>query len=149
VFSPNEAFVRTPTPVVWMDDDASAGRIVERLVGMPASMAAANDCGRRIGGRNRQCASAPLNEMGFRPAVIERQLAHQERNAVSAAYNRAENLSERRTMMNQWADYLDVLAAVTLYGAFYNLCRTHEALRTTPTMALGIHRPRLVNRRID
>ena len=33
-----------------------------------------------------------LNEMGFSPDVIERQLAHQERNAVRAAYNRAEYL---------------------------------------------------------
>ena len=30
------------------------------------------------------------------------------------------------------------LAAVSLYVAFYNLCRTHEALRMTPAMALGI-----------
>ena len=58
----------------------------------------------------RAMASTALNEMGFRPDVIERQLAHQEQNAVRAAYNRAEYLGERRTMMNQWADYLDVLA---------------------------------------
>ena len=38
----------------------------------------------------RAMASTALNEMGFRPDVIERQLAHQERNAVRAAYNRAE-----------------------------------------------------------
>ena len=30
------------------------------------------------------------------------------------------------------------LAAVGLYVAFYNLCRTHEALKQTPAMALGI-----------
>jgi hypothetical protein len=35
-------------------------------------------------------ASTALNEMGFRPDVIERQLAHEEKNAVRAAYNRAE-----------------------------------------------------------
>ena len=51
-------------------------------------------------------ASAALNEMGFRPDVIERQLAHQERNAVRASYNRAEYLAERRTMMKHWADHL-------------------------------------------
>ena len=44
----------------------------------------------------RAMASTALNEMGFRPDVIERQLAHQEQNAVRAAYNRAEYLSERR-----------------------------------------------------
>ena len=29
-------------------------------------------------------------------------------------------------------------AAVALYVAYYNLCRVHEALRTTPAMALGV-----------
>jgi len=46
-----------------------------------------------------------------RGAVIERQLAHAERNAVSAAYNFAEHLPERRKMMQAWADYLDGLKA--------------------------------------
>ena len=55
----------------------------------------------------RAMASTALNEMGFRPDIIERQLAHQERNEVRAAYNRAEYLSERRAMMKHWADYLD------------------------------------------
>ena len=45
-------------------------------------------------------ASTILNEMGFRLDVIERQLAHEERNSVRAAYNRAEYLSERRAMIN-------------------------------------------------
>jgi integrase len=58
----------------------------------------------------RSMASTALNEMGFRPDVIERQLAHQEQNAVRAAYNRAEYLNERRTMMKRWADHLDVIA---------------------------------------
>jgi integrase len=57
----------------------------------------------------RAMASTALNEMGFRPDVIERQLAHQEQNAVRAAYNRAEYLSERRAMMKHWADHLDTL----------------------------------------
>jgi hypothetical protein len=29
-------------------------------------------------------------------------------------------------------------AAVSLYVAHYNLCRVHEALRSTPAMALGV-----------
>ena len=58
----------------------------------------------------RAVASTALNEMGFRPDVIERQLAHQEQNEVRAAYNRAEYLGERRAMMKHWADYLDVMA---------------------------------------
>lgn len=57
----------------------------------------------------RATASTILNEQGWRPDVIERQLAHAERNKVRAAYNRAEYLPERRKMMQHWADYLDGL----------------------------------------
>ena len=49
--------------------------------------------------------------MGFRPDVIERQLAHTERNRIRAAYNRAEYMEERRAMMQAWADHLDRLVA--------------------------------------
>lgn len=55
----------------------------------------------------RATASTILNEMGCRPDVIERQLAHAERNQVRASYNRAEYLEERRAMMQQWADIID------------------------------------------
>jgi integrase len=57
----------------------------------------------------RAMASTRLNEMGWQPDVIERQLAHAERNKVRAAYNRASYMGERRKMMQQWADYLDHL----------------------------------------
>jgi integrase len=59
----------------------------------------------------RAMASTLLNEKGWHPDVIELQLAHAERNKVRAAYNRAQRLTERRTMMQAWADYLDALAA--------------------------------------
>ena len=59
----------------------------------------------------RTIASTMLNELGFPADAIERQLAHGEPNAVRDAYNRAEHLSTRRAMMQQWADYLDHLAA--------------------------------------
>ncbi len=54
----------------------------------------------------RATASTMLNEMGFRADVIERQLAHAERNKVRASYNQAEYLEERRQMMQAWAEYL-------------------------------------------
>lgn len=57
----------------------------------------------------RSMASTLLHEKGWNHQVIERQLAHAERNAVSAAYNYAEHLPERRRMMQAWADYLDEL----------------------------------------
>ncbi len=59
----------------------------------------------------RSMASTLLHELGLPHAVIERQLAHGERNKVSAAYNYAEYLPERKKMMQQWADYLDKLKA--------------------------------------
>lgn len=55
----------------------------------------------------RATASTILNEQGYRPDVIERQLAHSERNKVRASYNHAEYLPERRQMMQEWADYLE------------------------------------------
>jgi integrase len=54
-------------------------------------------------------ASTLLNENGFNRDWIERQLAHVESNSVRAAYNYAEYLPERRSMMQWWADYLDGL----------------------------------------
>ena len=57
----------------------------------------------------RSTASTLLNEQGWSHDAIERQLAHGERNTVRAAYNYAEYLPERRTMMQAWADYLDQL----------------------------------------
>lgn len=55
----------------------------------------------------RGTASTWANEVGhFRNDVIERQLAHAERNHVRGAYNHAEYLPERRKLMQAWADFL-------------------------------------------
>ncbi|MDR2613493.1 MAG: tyrosine-type recombinase/integrase [Deltaproteobacteria bacterium] len=55
----------------------------------------------------RAMASTVLNEAGYQPDWIERQLAHVEGNSVRAAYNHAQYLPERRKMMQDWADMLD------------------------------------------
>ncbi len=55
----------------------------------------------------RSMASTTLNEHGWPVDVIERQLAHADKNAVRAAYNHAEYLPQRRDMMQWWADFLD------------------------------------------
>jgi integrase len=57
----------------------------------------------------RAMASTLLHEQGWPSDVIERQLAHKERNSVKAAYNYAQHIPERRKMMQAWADYLDAL----------------------------------------
>lgn len=55
----------------------------------------------------RTTASTVLNEAGFNRDWIERQLAHVEGDEVRAAYNAAEYLSQRRTMMEWWSGYID------------------------------------------
>lgn len=57
----------------------------------------------------RRTASTILNELGWRPDVIERQLAHQERNKIRAAYNKATYLEDRAKMMQAWADHVDAI----------------------------------------
>ena len=53
--------------------------------------------------------STIANESGFDGDVIEKALAHEERNRVRAAYHRSEYLDQRRKLMQWWADYLDKL----------------------------------------
>ena len=99
----------------------------ERSRQRPMSDAAINAALRRMGfdkdtmtGHGfRAMASTRLNEMGWSADVIERQLAHAERNKVRAAYNRAQYLAERKKMMQTWADYLDTLKAGGNVVAFY------------------------------
>lgn len=57
----------------------------------------------------RGVASTALHEMGMEHAHIELQLAHQERDRVSAAYNYAQYLPQRAKMMQAWADHLDAV----------------------------------------
>ena len=59
----------------------------------------------------RAMASTLLHEQGWNSDAIERQLAHAPSNQVKAAYHRGEHLAERRKMLQNWADYLDQLAA--------------------------------------
>jgi integrase len=63
--------------------------------------------GRMSGHGFRGVASTILHEQGWPHEHIELQLAHQERNAVSAAYNHATYLEPRTELMQAWANYLD------------------------------------------
>ena len=67
--------------------------------------------GRATGHGFRATASTILNEQGWRADVIERQLAHAEKNKVRAAYHRSQYLDDRQRMMQGWADYLDGMAS--------------------------------------
>lgn len=66
----------------------------------------ADVCGH--GFRTMACSSLIESGLWSKDAV-ERQMSHQERNSVRAAYiHKAEHLGERRLMVQWWADYLDV-----------------------------------------
>lgn len=60
----------------------------------------------------RAMARTILDEiLQVRPDFIEHQLAHAVRDPNGRAYNRTAHLTERRMMMQKWADYLDGLRA--------------------------------------
>lgn len=60
----------------------------------------------------RAMARTILDEvLGWRPDLIEHQLAHAVKDPNGRAYNRTAHLPERRKMMQAWADYLDRLKA--------------------------------------
>lgn len=58
----------------------------------------------------RATASTWLNTKKFRSDVIERQLAHAERNQIRATYNHADYIIERSEMMQAWADFVSPLS---------------------------------------
>jgi integrase len=58
----------------------------------------------------RALAMSTIKEkLGYRHEVVDRQLAHVQRDKIARAYDRAEFIDERRVMMQAWADYIDGL----------------------------------------
>ena len=62
----------------------------------------------------RATASTILNERGFNPDVIEAALAHQDKNVIRRAYNRATYWPERVKLLQSWADLLDQFKSVAV-----------------------------------
>ena len=63
-----------------------------------------------VGHGFRTTARTILDEvLGFRPDIIEHQLAHAVKDPNGRAYNRTAFLPQRREMMQTWFDYLDGL----------------------------------------
>lgn len=56
----------------------------------------------------RHMARTLLGELGWSPEALERQLSHKEP-GISGVYNKAQHLTQRREIMQAWADYLDSL----------------------------------------
>src|SRR5690606_37428265 len=59
----------------------------------------------------RATASTQLHEQGYRDELVEIQLAHADKKKSRAAYNHAQYLPERKTMMQAWADWVDSVTA--------------------------------------
>ena len=55
-----------------------------------------------------------VEKLNVDPDVIEAQLAHGKSGPLGMAYDRAEFMDQRRTMMIKWADYLDSLREAAL-----------------------------------
>ena len=77
--------------------------------------------------------------------AVQREVISGVPSEISTSYVERQNLTMRMAskrfarLSNGFSKKIDChLAAVGLYVAFYNLCKTHEALRMTPAMALGI-----------
>ncbi|MFG6111111.1 tyrosine-type recombinase/integrase [Stenotrophomonas nematodicola] len=90
------------------------GRSVRRPMSEGAVLAALRvmgfDKNTATGHGFRATARTLLDEvLGFRPDIIEHQLAHAVRDPNGRAYNRTTHLSDRKRMMQVWADYLDKL----------------------------------------
>lgn len=70
------------------------------------------------GFRTMACSALLESGLWSRDAV-ERQMSHQERNGVRAAYiHKAQHLEERRLMMQWWADYLDGACSMLALPAY-------------------------------
>ncbi|SCW91993.1 integrase arm-type DNA-binding domain-containing protein [Pseudomonas sp. NFACC05-1] len=67
--------------------------------------------GRLTGHGIRATISTALNEMDYNEDWIEAQLSHASGSKVRRTYNHAEFVEQRRGMMQDWADYLDLLEA--------------------------------------
>ncbi len=95
--------------------------------GKPMSEASINQVIKRIGydgkatGHGfRHTLSTILHEQGYNSAWIETQLAHVDKNSIRGTYNHAQYLEGRRTMLQDYADYLDALerGANVVHGMF-------------------------------
>jgi len=85
---------------------------------------------------------SPGHVTGIEKVVIR---ANPDEDEISTSYVERFNLSTRMAsrrftrLTNGFSKKLaNHCAAVALWISFYNLCRVHESLRTTPAMALGV-----------
>jgi integrase len=86
--------------------------------GILAALKRMGYAGRMTGHGFRSLAMGVLKErLGYRHEVVDRQLAHLSGDTYGEAYNRAMFLQERKVMMQEYADYLDVVAGSPVVAA--------------------------------
>ena len=66
--------------------------------------------GRMTGHGFRALGMSSIKEkLGYRHEVVDRQLAHVHQSKIDRAYDRAQFIDDRTTMLQEWADYIDSL----------------------------------------
>lgn len=103
--------------------------------------------GRLTGHGIRATTSTALNELGYPKIWVDAQLSHAHPNRISATYNHAEYVAQRRLMMQDWADRLDLFEQNQVQIASTHLTihlqgvPTIAGQKVTPLPALGQHAP--------
>ena len=83
----------------------------------------------------RATISTALNELGYPPKWVDAQLSHADPDKISATYNHAEYVEQRRVMMQDWADRLDLFEQNQIEAASTHLTITLQGLPTIPGQA--------------
>lgn len=81
----------------------------------------------------RATISTALNEIGYPKVWVDAQLSHADPDKVSAAYNHAEYIEQRRTMMQDWANRLDLWGQGQLKAASSPLTIRLEGAASQPS----------------
>lgn len=82
----------------------------------------------------RATISTALNEIGYPKVWVDAQLSHADPDKVSAAYNHAEYVEQRRTMMQDWANRLDLWGQGQLKAASSPLTIRLEGAASLPSL---------------
>lgn len=77
--------------------------------------------GRLTGHGLRATMSTALNEIGYPRVWVDAQLSHADPNRISAIYNHAQYVEQRRVMMQDWANRLDLLERGNVEAASQHL----------------------------
>ena len=98
----------------------------------------------------RATISTALNELGYPKKWVDAQLSHADPDKISATYNHAEYVEQRRVMMQDWADRLDLFEQNQVQVASMHLTIHLQGLptiagqQTTPLPTPGQHAPILL-----